>query len=74
MNPMDTHNSFSSVEAEMALGLCILLSGGRHAMDDRHADQTENADPDPLHRHVEEIGSDRQAGDQYDVSNQVNPK
>ena len=56
------------------LGLWILLSGRRHAMDDRQADQTENTHPDLLHRHVEQIGSDRQAGDQYDVSDEVNPK
>src|SRR4029453_12911172 len=58
----------------LPLGLCILLSGRRHAMDDRHADQTENTHPDPLHRHVEHIGSDRQASDQYDVSDEVNSK
>jgi len=43
-------------------------------MDDRQADQTENTHPDPLHRHVEQIGSDRQAGDKYDLSDEVNPK
>jgi len=58
----------------LPLGLWILLSGRRHAMDDRQADQTENAHPDPLHRHVEQIGSNRQPGDQYDVSDEVNPK
>jgi hypothetical protein len=36
-----------------------LLWGRRHGMDDRHADQTENAHRNPLHRHVEWIGSDR---------------
>jgi hypothetical protein len=41
-------------------------------MDDRQADQTEYAHSDPLHWHVEQIGSDRQAGDQYDVSDEVN--
>jgi hypothetical protein len=43
-------------------------------MDDRHADQTNNAHPDPLLRHVKHVGSDRQAGDQDDVPDDVNPK
>jgi hypothetical protein len=60
--------------AKFPLGLRILLPGCRHAMDDRHTDQTENAHADPLHRHVEQIGADRQAGDQDDVSDEVNSK
>ena len=58
----------------LALGLWILLSGRGHAMDDRHAGQTQTAHPDPLHRHVEQIGSDCQARDQYGVSDEVNSK
>ena len=52
----------------LPLGLWIFLSSRGHAMDDRNAGQTESAHSDPLHRHVEQIDSDRQAGDQYDVS------
>jgi hypothetical protein len=45
------------------LGLWILLSGRRYAMDDRNADQTENADADPLCLDVEKIRSERQTDD-----------
>jgi hypothetical protein len=43
-------------------------------MDDRYADQTENAYSDPLLRHVQQVGAGRQADNQYDVADNVNPE
>ena len=58
----------------MLLGRRIPVSSRRHAVDDRYADQTENADSDPLLRHVQHVGPDRQADNQYDVAGDVNPE
>ena len=52
----------------------ILLSSRRHAVDDRYADQTENTYSDPLLGHVQQVGADRQADDEYDVAGDVNPE
>jgi hypothetical protein len=43
-------------------------------MDDRYADQTENAYSDPPLRHVQQVGASRQADNQYDVADNVNPE
>jgi hypothetical protein len=43
-------------------------------VDDRYADQTENAYSDPFLRHVQQVGTDRQADSQYDVPNDENPE
>ena len=43
-------------------------------MDDGHADQADNAHTDPLRRHVEQVGTNRHADDEYDVSNDVDSK
>jgi len=56
------------------LGRRILLSSRSHAVDDRDADQTDNAYSDPLLRHVHQVGTDRQADNQYDVAYDVNPE
>jgi len=58
----------------LALGLWILSSGCGYAMDDRYADQTDYGHADPLGGQVEYIGSDRQAGDQYEVSEEIDFK
>ena len=58
----------------MLLRRRILLSSRRHAVDDRYADQTENAYSDPLLRHVQQVSTDRQADNQYDVADDVNPE
>jgi hypothetical protein len=49
----------------------ILLSGRRHAMDDGHAYQTDNAHHDPLLWRVEQVRAHGQADDQYDVPDDV---
>jgi hypothetical protein len=56
------------------LGRRILLSRRRHAVDDRYADQTENTYSDPFLGHVQQVGADRQADDEYDVADDVNPE
>jgi hypothetical protein len=56
------------------LGCRILLSSSRHAVDDRDADQTENAYADPPLRHVQQVGADRQADNKYGVAGDVNPE
>jgi hypothetical protein len=43
-------------------------------MDDRYANQTDNAYSDPLLRHVQQVGTHRQADNQYDVADQINPE
>jgi hypothetical protein len=43
-------------------------------VDDRDADQTDNAYSDPLLRHVHQVGTDRQTDNQYDVAYDVNPE
>ena len=58
----------------MLLRRRILLSSRRHAVDDRYADQTENADSNPLLRDMQQAGADRQADNQYDVADDVNPE
>jgi hypothetical protein len=60
--------------AVLPLGWRILLSSRRHAVDDRYADQTDNTYTDPLLRHVQQVGADRQADNQYDVAEDVNPE
>ena len=60
--------------AVLPLGWRILVSSRLNAVDDRYADQTENAYSDPLIRHVQQVGTDRQADNQYDVAYDVNPK
>ena len=44
----------------------VFLPGRRHAMDDSH--------PDPLRRRVEQVGTNRHADDEYDVSNDIYPE
>ena len=46
-----------SVARELSLRWLIFLSGCNHAMGDSQADQTENTYPDPLRRHVEQVGT-----------------
>jgi hypothetical protein len=41
-------------------------------VDDRYANQTENAYSDPLLRHMQQVGTDRQADNEYDVADDVN--
>src|SRR5437016_5203029 len=55
------------------LGWRILLSSRSHAVDDRDADQADNTYSDPVLRHVQQVGTDRQADNQYDVAYDVNP-
>ena len=43
-------------------------------MDNSQSDQAENAHPDPLRRRVEQVGANRHAGDEYDISNDIYPK
>ena len=43
-------------------------------MQNRYADQTDNSNTDPLRRHVEHVGTDRQANDQDDVPYDIDPK
>jgi hypothetical protein len=57
-----------------ALRRRILLSSCRDAVDDRYADQTENTYSDPFLGHVQQVGADRQADDEYDVADDVNPE
>jgi len=56
------------------LGRSIFLPSRRRAMDDCHADQADNTHANPLQRHVEQVGTNRQTGDEYDVSTDVYPK
>ena len=56
------------------LGRGVFLPGRCHAVNDSHPDQAENAHPDPLRRRVEQVGANRHSGDEYDVSNDINPK
>ena len=60
--------------AVLPLGRRILLSSRRHPVNDRYADQTENTDSDPLLGHVQQVGTDRQADNQYDVADNVKPE
>ena len=59
---------------EQFLGRSVFLPGHRHAMDDSHSDQAQNAHPDPLQRYVEQVGTNRHASDEYDVSNEIYSK
>jgi hypothetical protein len=43
-------------------------------VDDRYADQTDNAYSDPLLRRMQQVGGGRQADNQYDVADDVNPE
>jgi hypothetical protein len=43
-------------------------------VNDRYADQTENTDSDPLLGHAQQVGTDRQADNQYDVADNVKPE
>jgi NAD(P)-dependent dehydrogenase (short-subunit alcohol dehydrogenase family) len=52
----------------------VLLSGRLHAVNDRQADQAKDADPDPLLRDVRQVGAQRQADDQDDVPEDVEPE
>jgi hypothetical protein len=65
---------YGSVDRRFPLGRRILLSSRRDAVDDRYADQTENAYADPLQRHMKEVGTERQADNQYAVADDVNPE
>lgn len=58
--------------AVLPLGRRILLSRCRDAVDDRYADQTENAYANPLQRHMKQVGTERQSDNQYDVADDVN--
>lgn len=50
------------------------MPGNRHAMDDSQPGQAESAHPDPLQRHVEQVGTNRHTGNKYDVSNEIYSK
>jgi hypothetical protein len=41
-------------------------------VDDRYADQTENTYADPLLRHLQQVGAERQPDYQYNVADDVN--
>jgi hypothetical protein len=43
-------------------------------VNDRQADQAKDADPDPLLRDVRQVGAQRQADDQDDVPEDVEPE
>jgi len=62
----------ADIRASLSMGWRILLAGRRHAMDDGHADQADNAHHDPLLWHVEQMRAHSQADDQYDVPDDVN--
>jgi hypothetical protein len=50
------------------------VSRGRYAVDDRYPDQAEHAYSDPSLGHVQQVGTDRQADNQYDVADEKNPE
>src|SRR5580765_5280021 len=64
----------SIVPMHDGLGRRILVPGGRHAVNDRQSNQTENAHPDPLLRDAEKVGSDCQANDQHHVADKIDPE
>ena len=50
------------------------MPGRLNAINNRHANQTENTDPYPLWRRVEQIRSGCQSDDQDDIAEHVNRK